>query len=139
MTDTQPKDSVGGVEVSKESCEIHTLPRIQPVSSASSSMAPGIQRQIVIPPNPEAKTAAVYSDNNMLSTTSAATSSQDQEDPFSLSQHKRSELDKKALRADYPRGKPRHLKKYYTRQNDLIESYLGSANEEAAEDLDMGL
>jgi hypothetical protein len=89
--------------------------------------------------NTRSKAAEMNPESNVPTKTSAGISQDAAADPFSLSQYKRSDLDKKALRADYPKGRPRELKKYYKRQNSLIEAYLGSADEEAAEDLDKGL
>lgn len=66
------------------------------------------------------------------------TNSTNPEDPFDIARLKRPSLSTKELKRDHPGGKARSLKKYYTRQNDLIDSYLGSAKEEEADDLDMG-
>jgi hypothetical protein len=64
--------------------------------------------------------------------------SQDSEDPFSLSQLRRVNLDKKVLKAEHPQAKLKEIRKFYDRQNELIEAYLGSSGEEAAGNLDMG-
>ncbi|RDW85491.1 hypothetical protein BP5796_03816 [Coleophoma crateriformis] len=68
-----------------------------------------------------------------LSTTDRSNTSSNPEDPYSLARYKREALDKRSLKADYPKGKPRPIKKFYNRQNELIESYLQSADEEAME------
>lgn len=52
------------------------------------------------------------------------------EDPYSLRASKYEDLTKKTI---IQRHKTRNVKKYYNRQNALIDAYLGSADEEAAE------
>lgn len=54
---------------------------------------------------------------------------------------KRENVSKKQMKADYPLGNKRKLKKYYTRQNELIDQFLGAGDEErlgVAEDIRMG-
>ncbi|KUJ16961.1 uncharacterized protein LY89DRAFT_646023 [Mollisia scopiformis] len=55
------------------------------------------------------------------------------DDPYALRDSKRADVTRKSILIDYPHGKSRKIKKYYNRQNALIDSYLGSADEEALE------
>lgn len=55
----------------------------------------------------------------------------DQRDPLGLGQHKKLGLSRSSIKADYPAGNPRKIKKYYTRQNALIDQYLQSNDEES--------
>lgn len=62
-------------------------------------------------------------------------------DPMAFEARKRENVSKKQMKADYPLGNKRKLKKYYTRQNELIDQFLGAGDEErlgVAEDIKMG-
>jgi hypothetical protein len=59
------------------------------------------------------------------------------EDPLELRQHKRPEVSTKQLKEDYPEAKARRMKKFYTRQNALIDQFLQSGDEERLAALDM--
>lgn len=62
-------------------------------------------------------------------------------DPLAFEARKRANVTSKQIKADYPKGNKRKLKKYYTRQNELIDQFLGAGDEERlgiAEDLKMG-
>lgn len=56
-----------------------------------------------------------------------------EEDPYSLRAAKREDNTKRTIQAAHPQGKVRRIKKYYNRQNALIDAYLGSSDEEALE------
>lgn len=55
------------------------------------------------------------------------------EDPLSLKRAIKEDITKRTLKQDHPGGKVRKIRKYYNRQNALIDAYLGSLDEEAAE------
>ncbi|KAA8619891.1 Cation efflux family protein [Pyrenophora tritici-repentis] len=57
-------------------------------------------------------------------------------DPLDLRKHLRDDVTQKQLKADYPLAKPRHMKKFYTRQNALIDQFLQSGDEERLAALD---
>jgi hypothetical protein len=59
------------------------------------------------------------------------------EDPLSLSQHKKADVSRKQLKVDHPKADKKKLKKFYTRQNDLIDTFLASGDEERLGILDM--
>jgi len=61
------------------------------------------------------------------------------EDPLSLGQHKKPNVSQKQLKVDHPKANKRKLKKFYTRQNDLIDTFLQSGDEERMAVLDMEL
>lgn len=46
-------------------------------------------------------------------------------------QHRRTNTSKKQIKIDHPKGNKRKIKKYYTRQNELIDKFLGAEDEEA--------
>lgn len=51
-------------------------------------------------------------------------------DPMEFERRKRDNVTSKQMKADYPSGNKRKLKKYYTRQNELIDEFLGAGDEE---------
>lgn len=55
------------------------------------------------------------------------------EDPYALKGAIREDITKRTLKQDHPGGRTRKLRKYYNRQNALIDAYLGSLDEEAVE------
>ncbi|KAI4908663.1 hypothetical protein J4E90_008395 [Alternaria incomplexa] len=58
-------------------------------------------------------------------------------DPLDLRKHMRDDVTQKQMKSDYPLAKPRHMKKFYTRQNALIDQFLQSGDEERLAALDM--
>lgn len=58
-------------------------------------------------------------------------------DPLGFGQHKRCNITTKQLKQDYPKAKPRKIKKYYSKQNTLIDQFLGSGDEERLAALDL--
>jgi hypothetical protein len=59
------------------------------------------------------------------------------EDPLSLNQHKKLNVSQRQLKIEHPKANKRSLKKFYTRQNDLIDKFLQSGDEERNAVLDM--
>lgn len=57
------------------------------------------------------------------------------EDPLDLGRHRR-DVTQKQMKADHPLAKPKHMKKFYTRQNALIDQFLQSGDEERLAALD---
>ncbi|RMZ67242.1 cation efflux family [Pyrenophora seminiperda CCB06] len=57
-------------------------------------------------------------------------------DPMDLRKHLKEDVTQKQMKADYPLAKPRHMKKFYTRQNALIDQFLQSGDEERLAALD---
>jgi ABC-type multidrug transport system fused ATPase/permease subunit len=57
-------------------------------------------------------------------------------DPLDLGRHRRDDVTQKQMKADHPLAKPRHMKKFYTRQNALIDQFLQSGDEERLAALD---
>jgi hypothetical protein len=52
-------------------------------------------------------------------------------DPLNYGQFKRQNTSFKQIKADHPAGNKKKIKKYYTRQNELIDKFLGAEDEEA--------
>ncbi|KAL1796112.1 hypothetical protein ACET3X_006336 [Alternaria dauci] len=57
-------------------------------------------------------------------------------DPLDLGKHRKDDVTQKQMKADHPLAKPRHMKKFYTRQNALIDQFLQSGDEERLAALD---
>lgn len=53
-------------------------------------------------------------------------------DPMNFGRHRRDNVSKKQMKIDHPNaaGKHKLLKKFYTQQNELIDQFLGSSDEE---------
>ncbi|KAH6642679.1 cation efflux family-domain-containing protein [Boeremia exigua] len=57
-------------------------------------------------------------------------------DPLDLGKHRRSNLTQAQMKADYPQANKKRMKKFYTRQNQLIDQFLQSGDEERLAALD---
>ncbi|KAK2029268.1 cation efflux family protein [Colletotrichum zoysiae] len=51
-------------------------------------------------------------------------------DPYDFGRHRRDNVTKKQMGIDHPKGNKRKLKKFYNRQNELIDQFLGAEDEE---------
>lgn len=51
-------------------------------------------------------------------------------DPMDFGRHRRHDVSKKQMRIEYPKANKRKMRKYYTRQNELIDQFLGADDEE---------
>lgn len=65
----------------------------------------------------------------------------DPADPLNYARMRKDDVSKAQMKKDHPTGNKRKLRKYYTRQNDLIDQFLGAGDEERAgiaEEVKMG-
>jgi hypothetical protein len=53
-------------------------------------------------------------------------------DPMNFGRHRRENVTQRQMKIDHPNGNKKALKKYYTRQNELIDQFLGADDEERA-------
>lgn len=67
----------------------------------------------------------------------AVTPTMDVDDPMDFGRHRRSNVSMKQMKVDHPKGNKRKLKKFYTQQNELIDQFLGSGDEERQAALDL--
>ncbi|KAK8136567.1 cation efflux family protein [Apiospora sp. TS-2023a] len=51
-------------------------------------------------------------------------------DPLNFGRHRRENVTQRQMKIDHPQGNKRKLKKFYTRQNELIDQFLGADDEE---------
>ncbi|KAI0887820.1 cation efflux family-domain-containing protein [Annulohypoxylon maeteangense] len=51
-------------------------------------------------------------------------------DPMNIGRHRRDNVSKRQMKIDHPNGNKRALKKFYSRQNELIDQFLGADDEE---------
>ncbi|KAK3898641.1 cation efflux family-domain-containing protein [Staphylotrichum tortipilum] len=80
-------------------------------------------------------TTAITPDISPLAThgTTTTTSSEiNDPDPMNIGRHRRETVTQRQMKLDHPNGNKRKLKKYYTRQNELIDQFLGANDEERA-------
>ncbi|KAF2430797.1 hypothetical protein EJ08DRAFT_633235 [Tothia fuscella] len=61
------------------------------------------------------------------------------EDPLGLGQLKKPNVSQRQLKVEHPKANKKKLKKFYTRQNELIDQFLASEDEERLGVLDMEL
>jgi len=57
-------------------------------------------------------------------------------DPMDLARHRRQDISKEDMKAAHPTANKRHMRKFYTRQNALIDQFLQSGDEERLAALD---
>ncbi|KKY33405.1 putative cation diffusion facilitator 1 [Diaporthe ampelina] len=65
----------------------------------------------------------------------------DPADPLNYARMRKDDVSKAQMKKEHPNGDKRKLRKYYTRQNELIDQFLGSGDEERAgiaEEVKMG-
>jgi hypothetical protein len=55
----------------------------------------------------------------------------DPTDPMGIGRRRRDNVTERQMKIDHPKGDKRKLKKYYTRQNELIDQFLGADDEES--------
>ncbi|KAI2472920.1 hypothetical protein F4781DRAFT_293753 [Annulohypoxylon bovei var. microspora] len=51
-------------------------------------------------------------------------------DPLNFGRHRRENVSKRQMKIDHPNGNKKELKKFYSRQNELIDQFLGADDEE---------
>jgi len=47
-----------------------------------------------------------------------------------IGRHRRDNVTRRQMKLDHPKGNEKKLKKFYTRQNELIDEFLGAGDEE---------
>lgn len=62
--------------------------------------------------------------------TTGADDTADLADPMDFGRHRRDNVTQRQMKIDHPQGNKRKLKKFYTRQNELIDTFLGADDEE---------
>jgi hypothetical protein len=92
---------------------------------------------------PAAASAVAVSDFDGPASSSNRTGSTafDPADPLNYARMRKDDVSKAQMKKEHPDGNKRKLKKYYTRQNELIDQFLGAGDEERAgiaEDIKMG-
>ncbi|KAK3316412.1 hypothetical protein B0H66DRAFT_604706 [Apodospora peruviana] len=66
-----------------------------------------------------------------ITSQATSTSFSNQADPLDFGRHRRENVTKKQIKIDHPQGNKKKIHKYYTRQNKLIDQFLGAEDEEA--------
>jgi len=106
---------------------------LKPPKTASS-----IERVLTNDPSRNVTFAAVIQEDPVTPRSSKPTTEENilDTDPYSLHLRRKEDVSSKTLHAENPTGKSKKVKKvkkYYNRQNALIDAFLGSNDEEAAE------
>ncbi|KAI1141288.1 cation efflux family-domain-containing protein [Hypoxylon sp. FL0543] len=98
------------------------------VSGESSSSKKGDEPpSIVIEESPKTQIPAGAS--HAAAATSSATEV-NPADPLNFGRHRRENVTQRQMKIDHPNGNKRALKKFYSRQNELIDQFLGADDEE---------
>lgn len=63
-------------------------------------------------------------------TTATSTSDRDSSDPLNFGRHRRDNVTQRQMKIDHPKGDKKKLKKFYNKQNELIDQFLGADDEE---------
>lgn len=72
---------------------------------------------------------------------SSQTTAVNPDDPLDFARRRKEDVTKRQMKKEHPKGNKRKLRKYYTRQNELIDQFLGAGDEErlaVAEEVKMG-
>lgn len=70
------------------------------------------------------------SDTDASTVQSSSAETMNRADPMDFGRHRRHDVSKKQMKIEYPRGDKRKMTKFYTRQNQLIDQFLGADDEE---------
>ena len=75
---------------------------------------------------------AVTGNTGIMTQTTTATSASDRDssDPLNFGRHRRDNITRRQMKIDYPKGDKKKLKKFYNKQNELIDQFLGADDEE---------
>ncbi|KAI0175179.1 cation efflux family-domain-containing protein [Pestalotiopsis sp. NC0098] len=79
------------------------------------------------------KPSNAFEDVDITTAHSAATTSgaeADDADPLDMGRHRRENVTRRQMGIDHPRGDRKKLKKFYNKQNELIDQFLGADDEE---------
>lgn len=100
---------------------------VSSVQPAKESPAATIEPSAVVEKNEAAVSSAKVSPGQDATT---AVTTAVSADPMNFGQHRRANVTRRQMKIDHPEGNKRKLKKFYTRQNQLIDQFLGVDDEE---------
>ncbi|KAF2243186.1 hypothetical protein BU26DRAFT_554755 [Trematosphaeria pertusa] len=130
MTSASRPSSQKGQAAEETSAPIEAGPS-SPKGSSNHSTVTAHERPDAISPLSASAPANAGAKDQVVEVTTA-----DGEDPLGLRKHRRSDVTQKQMKADHPQANKRHMKKFYTRQNALIDQFLQSGDEERLAALD---
>ncbi|KAH6688259.1 hypothetical protein F5X68DRAFT_168047 [Plectosphaerella plurivora] len=70
------------------------------------------------------------SDTDASTVQSSSAETMNRADPMDFGRHRRHDLSKTQMKIEYPKGNKKKMTKFYTRQNQLIDQFLGADDEE---------
>lgn len=97
-----------------------------PAAAAAASREAG-------PSKKDDNSASIAVEDSSAAQTRAVTSSaveSNPSDPLNFGRHRRDNVTQRQMQIDHPNGDKKQLKKFYTRQNELIDQFLGADDEE---------
>jgi len=106
---------------------------VLPASSPPAAAAPAAQPDTItpVPSNP------IPSDEKQTITATTTDATSNGNDPLGFGQHRRENVNSKQMKIDHPEADRKRMKKFYNRQNQLIDQFLGSGDEERLAALDV--
>lgn len=90
--------------------------------------------------DPSGKDSGIVRES-VAASTSSNTTAVNPDDPLDFGRRRKDDVTKAQMKKEHPSGNKRKLRKYYTRQNELIDQFLGAGDEErlaVAEEVKMG-
>ncbi|KAF2119026.1 cation diffusion facilitator 1 [Lophiotrema nucula] len=121
---SQPAGQGGGQTVAQGNAG----PASPKSASNQSTVTAHEQVDAIAPMSPEANAAHGDAKDGIVEVNSASTANNG--DPLGLGQHRRANVTGAQMKSDYPAANKRHMKKFYNRQNALIDQFLQSGDEE---------
>lgn len=102
-------------------------------ATANDAAVPGATESGAVAEKSQASSAARSDDGPEAAVGSMATVSSAEfnpADPMNFGRHRRENVTQRQMKVDHPKGNKKALKKFYTRQNELIDQFLGADDEE---------
>ncbi|KAK9770939.1 putative Cation efflux family-domain-containing protein [Seiridium cardinale] len=114
----QPADTAMSIETANDT--------ITPISQAPPKS--GLRTTSVT--NEELSNATSNPNTVAQTTTALSTVEVDSSDPLNFGRHRRDNVTRRQMKIDHPKGDKKQLKKFYNKQNALIDQFLGADDEE---------
>jgi ABC-type multidrug transport system fused ATPase/permease subunit len=102
-----------------------------PTASSNHSTVTAHERPDAIAPLPQTSSTSSDAKHHQVVEVTGA-----QADPMDLKRHVRTDVTQRQMKAEHPSANKKHMKKFYTRQNALIDQFLQSGDEERLAALD---
>ncbi|KAK8037872.1 cation efflux family protein [Apiospora phragmitis] len=124
--DSPPPSTMQATASSATAVGDHVIMPVSPVP-ARPSQAAGHGEQENLLSNPEEQDPAIQTGGVV---TTGADDTIGLADPMNFGRHRHDNVTQRQMKIDHPKGNKRKLEKFYTRQNELIDQFLGADDEE---------